>query len=181
MRALALILALIAGPVAAQVGPQPGFFNPHAPGALGDVTPATTVEASTGLYNDVAGIRGYGGTFDAATGLTLPGANIVGFSSGVDGRSGNADTVLCRGAAGVVNVALNNSCGTGGKMSMAGLTMTGPLVRKGYTVATLPAAPGTGAAAFVTDAVACTFLATLTGGGAAWCPVGYNGAAWVAE
>jgi hypothetical protein len=50
---------------------------------------------------------------------------------------------------------------------------------QGFTVATLPVSPPTGSTAYVTDAVACTFLATLTGGGSAYCPVTYNGAAWV--
>jgi hypothetical protein len=49
----------------------------------------------------------------------------------------------------------------------------------GYTVSTLPASPSQGDFAFVTDAVACTFLAALTGGGSTVCPVFYNGTAWV--
>jgi hypothetical protein len=48
----------------------------------------------------------------------------------------------------------------------------------GFTVATLPAAPPTGSRAYVTDAVACTFLAAITGGGTTYCPVNYTGAAW---
>ncbi len=51
---------------------------------------------------------------------------------------------------------------------------------QGYTVATLPAAPGRGARAYVTDATAPTFLGTLTGSGTVVCPVFYNGSAWVA-
>src|SRR5579885_845742 len=51
---------------------------------------------------------------------------------------------------------------------------------KQYTVATLPAAPGQGARAYVTDAVAPTFLGALTGGGTVVTPVFYNGTAWVA-
>jgi hypothetical protein len=48
----------------------------------------------------------------------------------------------------------------------------------GYTVATLPA--GTvGMRAYVTDALAPTYLGVLTGGGAVKCPVFYNGTAWV--
>lgn len=53
--------------------------------------------------------------------------------------------------------------------------------RTGYLVAGLPASPTTGDIAYVSDAVACTFLATVTGGGAAFCPVIYNGSAWVGE
>ena len=48
----------------------------------------------------------------------------------------------------------------------------------GYTVATLPA--GTvGDRAYVTDATAPTWLATLTGGGAVRCPVFRNATVWV--
>jgi hypothetical protein len=54
-----------------------------------------------------------------------------------------------------------------------------------YTVAQLPPAntPGLrqGTQAYVTDATAPTFLAALTGGGAVFCPVMFNGTAWVAN
>lgn len=53
-----------------------------------------------------------------------------------------------------------------------------PLRLKGYTVATLPA--GTvGDTAYVTDALAPTFLATIVGGGAVTTPVFFNGTNWV--
>lgn len=51
----------------------------------------------------------------------------------------------------------------------------------GYTVSTLPASPGTGATAYVTDALTCTFLGSLTGSGSTFCPVVYNGSSWVAH
>jgi hypothetical protein len=51
------------------------------------------------------------------------------------------------------------------------------VVTKNYTVATLPAGV-TGAIAYVTDAVACTFLAAPTGGGSVVCPVFYDGVSW---
>lgn len=50
---------------------------------------------------------------------------------------------------------------------------------QGFTVATLPVSPGTGARAYVTDATAPTFLGTLIGGGSVVSPVFYNGSAWV--
>lgn len=50
----------------------------------------------------------------------------------------------------------------------------------GYTVATLPA--GTiGMHAYVTDAVAPTFLGLLVGGGTVTTPVFYNGSSWVSD
>lgn len=48
-----------------------------------------------------------------------------------------------------------------------------------YTVAKLPAGTVTGSRASVTDATSCTFMGTLTGGGSTFCPVVYNGTAWV--
>lgn len=49
-----------------------------------------------------------------------------------------------------------------------------------YTVATLPT--GTvGDMAYVTDAIAPTYLGTLTGGGVVTCPVFYNGSIWVSH
>ncbi len=55
---------------------------------------------------------------------------------------------------------------------------TGPVRLKAYTVATLPG--GTvGDTAYVTDALAPTFLAAIVGGGAVVTPVFYNGTAWV--
>ncbi len=60
------------------------------------------------------------------------------------------------------------------------LIVGGVLNLAGYTVATLPAG-SQGDTAFVTDATAPTYLATLTGGGAVVCPVFYNGSAWVSH
>lgn len=48
----------------------------------------------------------------------------------------------------------------------------------GYTVSTLPAG-NTGDMAYVTDAVACTFLGALTGSGTTVCKVWFNGTAWL--
>ena len=50
----------------------------------------------------------------------------------------------------------------------------------GYTVATLPGGTA-GMTAYVTDAVAPTYLGALTGGGTVKCPVFYNGTAWVSH
>jgi hypothetical protein len=47
-----------------------------------------------------------------------------------------------------------------------------------YTVSTLPSGYK-GARAYVTDATSCTFLGSLTGGSSTFCPVIYNGSAWV--
>lgn len=72
--------------------------------------------------------------------------------------------------------------GSGAQTNTTGLTIhNGTAVLTAYTVATLPAAPSTGAMAYVTDATAPTYLGALTGGGAVVTPVFYNGAAWVSH
>jgi hypothetical protein len=63
-------------------------------------------------------------------------------------------------------------------ISTALITAAIPVKLPGYTVATLPSG-SIGSIAYVTDAVACTFLAALTGSGSTVCPVFYNGTAWV--
>lgn len=64
-------------------------------------------------------------------------------------------------------------------LTASNLISTATVRLKGYTVATLPA--GTqGDTAFVTDALAPTFLATVVGGGAIKTPVFFDGANWVA-
>ena len=69
--------------------------------------------------------------------------------------------------------------GIGSTIPKGGLDVqNGPVRLKGYTVSTLPS--GTvGMLAYVTDAVACTFLGALAGSGSVVCPVFYNGSAWV--
>jgi hypothetical protein len=60
------------------------------------------------------------------------------------------------------------------------LSVTGTVRTQGYTVAGLPAAGTVGRRAYVTDALAPTFLTVIVGGGAIKCPVFDNGTAWVA-
>jgi hypothetical protein len=66
-------------------------------------------------------------------------------------------------------------------VSFTGKAIANSIIRlKAYTVGTLPT--GTqGDTAFVTDALAPTFLATVVGGGAIATPVFYNGTNWVAQ
>ena len=69
---------------------------------------------------------------------------------------------------------------TDGGLGVAKAIYAGTTVRVGgYTVATLPAAGVAGRMAYVTDALAPTFLGALVGGGAVVSPVFDNGAAWV--
>ena len=74
-----------------------------------------------------------------------------------------------------------NAVGSGAAFTFADKIIAQSTVQlQGYTVATLPA--GTqGMTAFVTDALAPTFLAVLVGGGAIVTTAFYNGTNWVAQ
>lgn len=69
---------------------------------------------------------------------------------------------------------------TGALDPVGNFSAAGTVNTSGYTVATLPTGKA-GARAYVTDATACAYAASLTGGGANFCPVVYNGSAWVAD
>jgi hypothetical protein len=73
----------------------------------------------------------------------------------------------------LLSVDMSGNITSGGRLTVGSYLRTA-----GYTVASLPASPGAGAIAYVTDAVTCTFLAALTGGGSTFCPVTFNGTAW---
>lgn len=112
--------------------------------------------------------------FAGADGTTIPaGAMIKAVSTGTIGTNQIPAQIIMQTAT------------SGGTLANAikidadqSVTLYAPIISKGYTVATLPAGV-TGARAHVTDAVACTFMGALTGGGAVVCPVFYNGSAWV--
>ena len=105
-------------------------------------------------------------------------------------------TVTSVGGTGTVNgITLTGTVTTAGNLTLGG-TLSGvslttqvsgilPVANGGnglgaaYTVATLPAAGTQGRRAWVTNALAPTFLAAPVGGGAVVCPVFDNGTAWV--
>ena len=76
------------------------------------------------------------------------------------------------------NSYLAGSLGIGTTTPAGKLDVAGTIKTLGYTVATLPT--GTvGMMAYVTDALAPTFGATVVGGGAVVIPVFYNGSNWI--
>lgn len=108
----------------------------------------------------------------AGTDSNVGGAGVT-IQSGLGTGTGTRSTLTLRSPVVVAS-------GTGAQTQTAGLVIDGgTAVSTGYTVATLPATPLTGARAHVTDALAPTFLATIVGGGAITTPVFYNGANWV--
>jgi hypothetical protein len=116
--------------------------------------------------------------FDPTTGVTIKSGVKLTFN----GSSSGTTVLAPAAAAGTTTLtmpAVTDTLAVLGAQTFTGTqTFGGLAVTKGYTVSTLPAGV-TGAIAYVTDAVACTFLATLTGGGSAFCPVIYSGSAWV--
>ena len=101
-------------------------------------------------------------------------ASAVNYVQVTGGATGNPSTVTMsgQGSDANINIALTPK-GTGSVVANA------PIKAQGYTVATLPTAGTIGRIAYVTDALAPTYLGVLTGGGAVKTPVFDNGTAWV--
>lgn len=124
---------------------------------------------TTGSYNVAIGLLS-GGGITTGSGNTILGANVTGLSSNLEN-----------------NIILSNGTGAikaqhdGTNWTLTGKVINTNTVRlKSYTVATLPA--GTvGDMAYVTDALAPTYLGVLVGGGAVVTPAFYNGTNWVAH
>lgn len=102
--------------------------------------------------------------------------------------NGSKGTGTGAGGSWIFQTAAAGSSGTAQNSEVAVLTLDstqtaifGGRARKhGYTVAGLPS--GTvGDSAYVSDATACTFNSSPTGGGSTPCPVFYNGTSWVEE
>lgn len=120
---------------------------------------------------------------DATTGATNKNGGDLMLQGGISTGSGTSN-VLLQAYPGIAASTTDNTPVTVATGSAVGATavptliMAGVMRLKGYTVATLPA--GTqGDTAFVTDALAPTFLATIVGGGTVVTPVFYNGTNWV--
>ena len=128
---------------------------------------APTASANYGLVS--LGSGAFNGTtsgfFSGAAAGTLIAGNLA---------SGSTSDLMNLQVGGVSKFKVDNI----GVVTAPTFTSTSTIILKGYTVATLPA--GTvGMTAYVTDALAPTFLATIVGGGAIVTPVFYNGTNWV--
>lgn len=140
---------------------------------LGVVTTGSSLSVgSSGSFttngNNVIGSSINGLSVDIGSGATASGSTVT-ITIGATGASGSIKAITIG----------SNTAGVTSTTTMNGKTIhTDTLRLKGYTVATLPA--GTqGDTAFVTDALAPTFLAAIVGGGAVVAPVFYNGTNWV--
>jgi hypothetical protein len=147
------------------------------------IAPLSTGNATNPNIIFQCGVKTSSGSAQATptTCLTLFGETLNLTSAGSITAAGNLATgsgnILIFGVRGTLgstadgNVQISNQAGTN-KITIYATP---------FIVSTLPAGPPTGSTAYVTDAVACTFLGSLTGSGSAFCPVIYNGAAWVAS
>jgi hypothetical protein len=140
-------------------------------------TNATVDDTNPGAYIDIGG-GPLTDTFEGTIKLVAYGNTAGGNRNNItfSNRSGaNAITERMRiFSSGGVSIANTTDPGAGN------LSVTGTIRTQGYTVATLPAAGTVGRKAYVTDALAPTFLTAIVGGGAVKCPVFDNGTAWVA-
>jgi hypothetical protein len=136
---------------------------------VNDTNPGASIDVGGGPLTD---------TFEGNIRLTAYGNTAGGNRNNIIflNRSGvNAVTERMRiFSSGGVSIANTTDPGAGN------LSVTGTIRTQGYTVATLPAAGTAGRRAYVTDALAPTFLTAIVGGGAVVCPVFDNGTVWVA-
>lgn len=145
-----------------------GFaFTLTAPSSTANVVQLGLVDAAFPAASTIQGQSVVAGT-----------TNAVGVATTIQGSRGTGTGI---GGDIIFKVAPAGTTGTAQNAVVTALTISnkGVPALPGFTVSTLPTAPPTGSMAYVTDAVACTFLATLTGGSSTFCPVLYNGAAWV--
>lgn len=127
----------------------------------------------------------------ALSSLTSGASNTaIGQGTGVGITTGGNNTILGAGVTGLsagLAGAIILAIGTGaikadfGNTNAVTWTFAGPVRPQTYTVATLPAAPGTGAIAVVTDQLTTPAAkgSAPTGGGAVVCTVMFTGAGWV--
>jgi len=143
------------------------------------------------LASYLAGFKFYPGTNDAKVTILQSGNVGIGLSTSISARAHIVSTTeqlrLGYDASNYLSATVNSTgnvtfalTGTTPKFTFSQGVIFGAIARlKNYTVATLPA--GTqGDTAFVTDALAPTFLTAIVGGGAVVTPVFYDGTNWVA-
>lgn len=158
------------------------------PAQLVGWAPTTAMTSIDALFSRNAAATIRQGSIDAASPVAQT-LQAQGSRAGTDSNVGGANYTIQAGlgtGTGTASSLILQSpvlvgSGTGAQTQTTGLTIkSGQAVRSGYIVAALPTGV-TGGMAYVTDAVACTFLAAPTGGAATFCPVIYNGSAWVAD
>jgi hypothetical protein len=161
-------------------------------GTLSATGAATFGSGATGLVAMPYTAGGYGALYSTSVTPSATNYAMVANATSVIVNSSSSTGIYVGGGAGTgvsIGVATSNLVVAGAPVVSAtstGAAVTGTLSATttistgGYTVATLPA--GTvGQRAYVTDALAPTFLGVLTGGGAVVTPVFRNATVWVAN
>ena len=161
----------------------------------GNYTDASNYEALTLDYN-ITNANAYSiGVTKAGTGLSRQTYIFSSGALGVGAGSGQALTLYSNNNTYASSVIIDvggtirpgagtdaSSIGTSGNKWVnayfSGVVNTGQISTTGYTVATLPTGV-VGMRAYVTDALAPSYSASVVGGGAVKIPVFYNGAAWI--
>lgn len=132
-----------------------------------------TNDSPRGFWGGSGGlVVGSTGTDNGAGTITTVGAAYIGGAGAFTGVLSTSNTTAS------TSTTTGSVTAAGGGGFVGALNVGSYIAPGGFTVTTLPISPPKGATAYVTDAVACTFLASLTGGGSTYCPVSYNGAAW---
>lgn len=158
------------------------FLASDSVGAIGDTKLFRDAAYTVALRNSTNAQRfNIGNTFTSTSvreDLSLYNSSNVGHIGMT--TTGATARVLQLDYGGTTTAAISIPITSGAVTFGGGAILNAPARLKGYTVATLPA--GTqGDVAFVTDALAPAFLATVVGGGAIVTEVFYNGSAWQAQ
>jgi len=148
---------------------------------------------SDALRNNTTAVDNTAIGFGAGQSITTGGSNtFLGSNTGSGITTGSGNTILGKNntalASGLTNNIILSSGGgnikaqhDGTNWTMQGTVInTAPLRLKGYTVATLPTGVQ-GDSAFVTDALAPTFMSVIVGGGSVVSRVFFNGSNWTSQ
>ena len=151
-----------------------------------DGSPTAPTALTSGEIIGVVNFQGHNGTtfIGSVRIAAITAENYTGTSSGAylefdtTASGSNTRTQSMRAMAGII-VGTGTTDPGAGNLTVAGtISAAAPVIVPRYTVTTLPVSV-TGAVAMVTDALAPTFLGSLTGGGTTKALVFYNGSAWV--
>lgn len=148
--------------------------------SLGGVNTGFTLSGAELVIASDSGMIMQFGAIATANGVRINGATKLGWTAGATNGSAS-DVAFSRISSGVLALGNGTISDSTAELRLGKVSSSGPSkLSNGYTVATLPAGTD-GQQAFVTDALAPTYLGALTGGGTVHTPVFFNGTAWVSH
>jgi hypothetical protein len=131
-----------------------------------------SASTSTFYFENINNYSGYGQAYIQSIGSGTSGKTQLAFGVTTTDAGTSASEVMRINSSG--GVSIGNTTDPGSK----NLSVSGTINTQGYTVAGLPTGV-TGARAYVTNALAPTYGATVVGGGTVTIPVFYNGTNWI--